>query len=70
MYAIKSAIVAGMARKSWDMKVLAQESGINPATIRSWLHRGRRRKVSTISAGKVASALGVDVLEVFSVDED
>ena len=50
-----------LARNQWTVKNLAEAYGVTRNRINILLNQ---REVSTVSAGKLASALGVDVTEI------
>lgn len=50
-----------LARKQWTVKNLAEAYGVTRNRINILLNQ---REVSTVSAGKLAAALGVDVAEI------
>lgn len=50
-----------LARNQWTVKNLAEAYGVTRNRINILLNQ---REVSTVSAGKLAAALGVDVTEI------
>ncbi|MBD5484068.1 MAG: helix-turn-helix transcriptional regulator [Lachnospiraceae bacterium] len=54
-------INVAMARKSYNITKLAKAYGASPQRMRTILNS---RKVSTVTVGKLAEALGCDVTEI------
>ncbi|MCM1175757.1 MAG: helix-turn-helix transcriptional regulator [Blautia sp.] len=54
-----------MARKKMTVQALANAYGVSRARINVLLNQ---REVSTVSAGRMASALGVDVTEILETN--
>lgn len=54
-----------MARKKMTVQTLANAYGVSRTRISVLLNQ---REVSTVSAGRMASALGVDVTEILETD--
>ena len=50
-----------LARNQWTVKNLAEAYGVTRNRINTLLNQ---REVSTVSAGRLAAALGVDVTEI------
>lgn len=54
-----------LARKQWTVKNLAEAYGVTRNRINILLNQ---REVSTVSAGRLAAALGVDVTEILETE--
>lgn len=57
----KAAVDLELARRIWNKTRLAQEAGITRQQLSVILNRG---KCSTVNAGRIASALEVDVSKI------
>lgn len=61
----RNKINIAMARKQMTVQKLAEAYGVSRARINVILNQ---RRVSTVSAGKLAAALGVDVTEIIETE--
>ena len=62
------AVKLAAMRKGWGIKETARKAGVSDATLFQIRKRGGRGTGKTF--GKVARALGVDVMEIVTITED
>lgn len=62
----KKILFSLMAQKGMDGGMLAEKAGLQRNTI-SRIITGRTQKITPLTAGKLAAALGVDVLELGTI---
>lgn len=55
-----------MARKSLSRKQILAASGLSPST---WHHINKTGRANTTTVGRVAAALGCDVLDIIDSEE-
>lgn len=59
---IRKIIAARMKADRWTPHLLAEASGVNEDTLRSWL-RGRTEGIGTDKLAKLADALGLEITQ-------